>query len=96
MTGALSAMLRKRASLSRKSSVASRRKLRQAQVRFHAGEQLARGERLDQIVVGAGVEAFDARLLAGARREQDDRQVAQSADRRAARAAGRSRRGAAS
>ena len=37
----------------------------------HARQQLAGGERLDQVVVGAGLEPLDARLLAGARRQQD-------------------------
>ena len=35
-----------------------------------AGQQLARAERLHQVVVGAGLEAVDARLLAGPRRER--------------------------
>ena len=41
----------------------------------HARHQLARGERLDQVVVGAGRQPLDARLLAGARRQHDDRDV---------------------
>ena len=43
-------------------------------LRVDPREQLARAERLDEIVVGAGLQAFDARLLAGARREQDHRE----------------------
>ena len=39
-------------------------------------DQLAGGERLHQVVVGAGVESFDAGLFPGARGQQDDRQVA--------------------
>ena len=46
---------------------------RQLELRRHAGEQLAGAERLDQVLVGAGAEPLDARLLAGPRREQDDR-----------------------
>ena len=61
-------------------------------LRLDPGEQLARRERLDQVVVGAGVQAFDARLLAGPRRQQDHRHRAAARDRRGARAAGRSRR----
>ncbi len=45
-------------------------------VRFDARQQFAGAERLDEVVVGAGLHAFDAALLAGARREQDDRQRA--------------------
>lgn len=37
------------------------------------GDQLARGERLDQIVVGAGLEPFGGRVFAGARRQEDHR-----------------------
>jgi len=47
------------------------------QQRADPRQQLAREERLDQVVVGSGVQSFDTRLFAGARREQDDRQVAQ-------------------
>ena len=42
------------------------------------GQQLAGRERLGQIVVGAGVDAFDPGLLAGTGRQQDHRAVAQS------------------
>ena len=44
-------------------------------MRADAREQLAGRERLDEVVVGARVEAFDARLFAGARRQQHDRHV---------------------
>jgi hypothetical protein len=52
--------------------------LRHLQVRPDARLQLARAERLDQIVVGAGVHAFDAALLARARGEHDHRRVARA------------------
>ena len=42
-----------------------------------ARQQLARGERLGQVVVGPGVQPLDPRLLAGAGGEQDHRQVAE-------------------
>ena len=71
---------------SRSRATASRRSRASSQVRVDAGEQLARRERLDQVVVGAGLEALDARLLAGARREQDHR------ERRASRGSARSAR----
>ena len=47
-----------------------------ARLDVDARQQLARAERLDQVVVGSGIEPFDPRLLAGARREQDHRDVA--------------------
>ena len=59
-------------------------------VHLDAREQLACAERLDQVIVGAGVEAGHARLLAGRAREQDHRRRA-CVRRRAARAAARSR-----
>ena len=68
---------------------------REIQVRFDARQQFARGERLDEIVVGAGAASFDARLFAGTRREQHDRHRARRR-RCGARAAGRSRRAPAS
>ena len=43
----------------------------QLEVGGHAGEQLARRERLDEIVVGARLEAFDRALLARARGQHD-------------------------
>ena len=43
------------------------------ELRVDSRDQLARGERLHEIVIGAGVEPVDARLLARARREQDER-----------------------
>ena len=49
--------------------------LGEVEVRAHAGDQLARGERLDEVVVGARREPLDGRLLAGARREHDHRQL---------------------
>ena len=42
-----------------------------------ARQQFAGRERLDQIIVGAGVKALDLGFLAGARRQHDDWQVAQ-------------------
>ena len=49
--------------------------------RFHqradAHQQLARAERLHQVVVGAPAETFDARFFAGARREENHRNRAQ-------------------
>ena len=51
-----------------------------AHQRPDAGEQLAALERLDQIVVGAAVEALDAVLGVGARGEDQDRDVALGAD----------------
>ena len=50
---------------------------RHLQVGVDPGDQLARRERLGQIIVGAGVQSFDARLFAGPRGEQDHRQIAQ-------------------
>ena len=46
-----------------------------AQQRAQAGEQLLALEGLDQVVVGAGVEALDARLERVARGEHEDRDV---------------------
>ncbi len=42
-------------------------------MRVNAREQLAPAERLDQIIVGAGAPALDARFLTGAGRQQEDR-----------------------
>ena len=42
-----------------------------------ASDQFASGKRFHQIVVRAGRQAFDARFLAGARRDDDDGQIAQ-------------------
>jgi hypothetical protein len=49
--------------------------LGEVEVRAHAGDQLARGERLDEVVVGAGRQPLDGGLLAGAGREHDHRQL---------------------
>ena len=46
-----------------------------AQVGAHAGQQLREPERLDEVVVGAGVEAGDDVELLVARREDQDRQL---------------------
>ena len=46
-----------------------------AQERAQPGEQLLALERLDEVVVGAGVEALDARLDRVARGEHEDRHV---------------------
>jgi hypothetical protein len=43
------------------------------ELRRHGGAELARAERLDQILVRPGLQSLDARLLTGARGEQDDR-----------------------
>ena len=48
------------------------RALRPAQQRLDAGDDFAHGERLDQIVVGAGVETGDAMLHGVARRQHED------------------------
>src|SRR4029079_13311680 len=48
----------------------------QLDLRVDARPQLARAERLDEVVVGPGGCPFDARLFAGAGREHDDRQRA--------------------
>ena len=40
-----------------------------------AGKQLSRAERLDQVVVGAGLEAFDDALLSGPGGDHDDRNM---------------------
>ncbi len=42
------------------------------QVRRHASDELTGRERLHEVIVGAGVQPFHARLLACARREHDD------------------------
>ena len=49
------------------------RTLRAHHLRLDARDQLARGERLDEIVVRAGLQPLDARLFAGTRRQQDHR-----------------------
>ena len=46
--------------------------LRKMQVRANASEEFAGGEGLHQIIVGARGKAFDFRFLAGARREEND------------------------
>ena len=43
------------------------------ELRVDTGDQLPRGERFHQVVIGAGVEPVNARLLARARGEQDER-----------------------
>src|SRR5262249_20915710 len=48
--------------------------------RAHPGDELARVERLRQIVVRAGVEASDLVEVVVARREHEDRQIARLAD----------------
>ena len=48
---------------------------RAAQMRPHARQQLAGAERLDEVVVGAGVERLDLVLLAGAGRQHEDGHV---------------------
>ncbi len=53
------------------------RESRQLDVGRNARQQLARAERLDQIIVGARPQAFDLGLFAGARRQQDHRHTAQ-------------------
>src|SRR5581483_10771605 len=45
---------------------------REFKIGAHARHQLARAEGFRQIVVGAGIEALSARLLARARRKHDD------------------------
>ena len=48
------------------------RALRPAQQRLDPGDDFAHGERLDQIVVGAGVETRDAMLHGVTRRQHED------------------------
>ena len=43
------------------------------QLRFNAGHEFARGEGLDEVVVRAGVDAFNARLFSGSGGKHDDR-----------------------
>src|SRR5712692_10036340 len=50
---------------------------RKLDVRPYAGEKLARGERLDEVVVGARLQALDGRVFARPRRQEDDGNVAQ-------------------
>ena len=47
--------------------------LRAQDLRVDPRAQLPRGEGLDEVIAGARLQAFDAGLLAGARRQQDDR-----------------------
>ena len=49
--------------------------LGEVEVGPHAGDQLARGERLDEVVVGARGEPLDGGLLPGAGGEHDHRQL---------------------
>ena len=42
------------------------------QVCPHARHQFARAERLDQVIIGPGLQPLDARLFPGARGEQND------------------------
>ena len=58
----------------------------QLELGLDARDQLARRERLDQVVVGARVQPFDARLVAGARRQHDRPERRQCASVRAQRA----------
>ena len=46
---------------------------RQLELRPDAREQFARAERLDEILISAGIQALDSRLLARACRQQNDR-----------------------
>ena len=64
---------RNRSSLARKACSGRVAEPRHLEVRLDAGQQLAGAERLDQVVVGAGLHALDPALLAGAGRQQDDR-----------------------
>ena len=66
------------------------------EVRGDAGQQLARAERLGEIVVGAGVEALDAGLFSGAGGEKDDGKRSWYRDGCGWRPGGRSRPGRAS
>ena len=72
MSGAQSAMVRNRNSLSCRAA-ASLADSGQAEVGIHARQEFADGEGLHQIVVGARVQPFDARFLTGAGGEQNDR-----------------------
>ena len=56
---------------------ALRARSRQLDIGRDARQQLARAERLDEIVVGAHPQAFDLGFLAGARRQDDHRHAAQ-------------------
>ena len=51
-----------------------------AQHGFDPGDELARAERLDQVVVGAQPEAVDALVLAGLGRQHEDGHVGAAAD----------------
>jgi hypothetical protein len=49
---------------------------RQLKLRLDPGKQLAARERLGQVIVRAGLQAFDLRVLADTGRQQHDRQRA--------------------
>ena len=50
---------------------------RHFQMRLDSGQQFARAERLDQIVVRAGMHSLDPRLFTRTRRKQNDRNVSE-------------------
>ena len=79
-----------------RSSRRLRRDPLELEVGLHPGQQLPAGERLDQVVVGAGLEALDRRLLTGARRHQHDRDAGGERVLAQGMQAGRTRRAAAS
>ena len=66
------------------------------QLRLDARHQLARRERLHQVVVRAGAQPFDSRLFAGARRQHQDASVSRASVGAQSRAEDRIRRASAS
>jgi hypothetical protein len=55
----------------------SRRRPSHGEIGGHAREQLARRERLDQVVVRAGIESLHARFLSGPGRQKHHRDIAE-------------------